>query len=135
MMRGMTRSEEDTNMAKVIGLGGIFFKARDPGALADWYAQHLGLRVEEWGGVRFDDDPAHPGYTVWSPFAADTTYFAPSTQPYMLNFRVDDLDGLFAQLREAGVTTDDAIEDSEYGRFLRIMDPEGTRIELWQPPS
>ncbi|QNK00252.1 VOC family protein [Dyella telluris] len=122
-------------MAKVTGLGGIFFKARDPAALADWYAQHLGLQVEGWGGVRFDEDPARPGYTLWSPFAADTTYFAPSTQPYMLNFRVDDLDGMFAQLQAAGVATDGDIEDSEYGRFLRIMDPEGTRLELWQPPA
>ena len=134
-MGGIHYSEEGTNMAKVTGFGGIFFKARDPGALADWYAQHLGLRVEEWGGVRFEEDPARPGYTLWSPFAADTTYFAPSTQPYMLNFRVDDLDGMFEQLRTAGVATDGDIEDSEYGRFLRIMDPEGTRIELWQPPA
>lgn len=122
-------------MAKVIGFGGIFFKARDPGALAEWYAQHLGLPVEAWGGARFDDDHAQPGYTMWSPFAADTKYFAPSTQPYMINFRVDDLDGLLARLRDAGVTVDDRVEDSEYGRFGWIMDPEGTRIELWQPPS
>ncbi|MDR3445221.1 MULTISPECIES: VOC family protein [Dyella] len=122
-------------MAKVIGFGGIFFKARDPSALAEWYAQHLGLPVEAWGGARFDDEPRQPGYTMWSPFAADTKYFAPSTQPYMINFRVDDLDGLLARLRDAGVTVDDRVEDSEYGRFGWAMDPEGTRIELWQPPS
>ena len=122
-------------MAKVIGFGGIFFKAGDPAALAEWYAQHLGLPVEAWGGARFDEDARQPGYTMWSPFAADTKYFAPSTQPYMINFRVDDLDGLLARLREAGVTVDDRVEDSEYGRFGWIMDPEGTRIELWQPPS
>jgi len=122
-------------MAKVIGLGGIFFKSRDPSALAKWYTQHLGLSVEEWGGVRFDDDATRPGYTLWSPFTADTTYFAPSTQPYMVNFRVDDLDSLLTNLRAAGVTVDERVEDSEFGRFGWIMDPEGTRIELWQPPS
>jgi predicted enzyme related to lactoylglutathione lyase len=122
-------------MAKVTGLGGIFFKARDPVALGAWYAKHLGLRVEEWGGVRFDDDSGRAGYTLWSPFAADTGYFAPSTQPYMINFRVDDLDALLAQLRADGIEVDDHIDDSEYGRFGRLMDPEGTRIELWQPPA
>jgi len=122
-------------MAKVTGLGGIFFKARDPHALGEWYARHLGLPVEEWGGARFDESEARAGYTLWSPFAADTTYFAPSTQPYMINFRVDDLDGLLEQLREQGVTVDDRVEESEFGRFGWIMDPEGTRIELWQPPT
>ncbi|HET6555466.1 MAG TPA: VOC family protein [Dyella sp.] len=121
-------------MAKVIGLGGIFFKARDPKALASWYATHLGLSIEGWGGTRFDEDEQRAGYTAWCPFAEDTTYFAPSTQPYMINYRVDDLDALLAQLRAAGVQVDDRVEDSEYGRFGWIMDPEGTRIELWQPP-
>ena len=82
-----------------------------------------------------DDDASRPGYLVWTPFAADTTYFAPSTQPYMLNFRVDDLDGLLAQLKADGVDVDGRIEESEFGRFSWIMDPEGTRIELWQPPA
>ncbi|WP_243047723.1 VOC family protein [Dyella sp. RRB7] len=122
-------------MAKVIGLGGIFFKSHDPKALSEWYAQHLGLPVHKWGGATFDEDESRKGKTLWSPFAADTTYFAPSTQPYMINFRVDDLDGLLAQLREAGVTVDDRVDESEFGRFGWIMDPEGTRIELWQPPA
>lgn len=122
-------------MAKVIGLGGIFFKSHDPKALSEWYAQHLGLPVHKWGGATFDEDESRKGKTLWSPFAADTKYFAPSTQPYMINFRVDDLDGLLAQLREAGVTVDDRVDESEFGRFGWIMDPEGTRIELWQPPA
>ncbi len=122
-------------MAKVTGMGGIFFKARDPKALGEWYARHLGMSIEEWGGVRFDDDAERRGYTVWCPFSADTDYFAPSALPYMINFRVDDLDGMLAQLREAGVTVDERVEDSEFGRFGWIMDPEGTRIELWQPPA
>jgi len=121
-------------MAKVTGLGGIFFKSCDPAALSAWYAKHLGLKVEDWGGVRFNEDEKRPGYALWSPFAADTTHFAPSTQPYMLNFRVDDLDALLTQLRADGVVVDERIEQSEFGRFGWIMDPEGTRIELWQPP-
>lgn len=122
-------------MPSVTGFGGIFFKSRDPKALCDWYARHLGLQIEPWGGVRFDEDEARPGYTMWNPFAQDSSCFAPSTQPYMLNFRVDDLDGLLAQLRASGVAVDDRIEDGEFGRFGWIMDPDGTRIELWQPPS
>lgn len=122
-------------MAKAIGLGGIFFRSRDPKALNDWYARHLGLPVDDWGGARFNEDEKRKGYTLWSPFAADTDYFGPSAQPYMINFRVDDLEGLLAQLREAGVTVDENIQDSEFGRFGWIMDPEGTRIELWQPPG
>lgn len=122
-------------MAKVIGFGGIFFKSRDPKALGEWYAKHLGLPVEGWGGARFEEDTARAGYTLWSPFAADTTHFAPSTHPYMINFRVDDLDALLRQLRAAGVQVDDRVEEGEYGRFGWIMDPDGTRIELWQLPA
>lgn len=122
-------------MAKAIGLGGIFFKSRDPAALSAWYAKHLGLPLEDWGGVRFDEDAARPGSTLWAPFAADIGYFAPSTQPYMINFRVDDLDALLVQLRAAGVTVDERTDNNELGRFGWIMDPDGTRIELWQPPA
>jgi predicted enzyme related to lactoylglutathione lyase len=122
-------------MAKVTGLGGIFFKSRDPAALGAWYARHLGLNVEEWGGVRFNEDAQRPGYTLWSPFAADTGYFGPGAQHYMINFRVDDLDALLAQLRVAGVEVDERIDQSEFGRFGWIVDPEGTRIELWQAPA
>lgn len=82
----------------------------------------------------FVEDEARPGYILWSPFAADTKYFAPSDKPFMLNFRVDDLDAMLARLRAEGVTVDDRVDDSEFGRFGRIMDPEGTCIELWQPP-
>lgn len=121
-------------MARAIGLGGIFFKSRDPAALSAWYARHLGLQPDDWGGVQFGEDAARPGGTLWVPFPADTGHFAPSTQPYMINFRVDDLDALLAQLREAGVPVDERTERGELGSFGWIMDPEGTRIELWQPP-
>ena len=122
-------------MARVIGIGGIFFKARDPQALSAWYAQHLGLQVERFGGVKFAEDSSRPGSTLWSPFKEDTTYFAPSSKPFMVNFRVDDLDALLASLRGAGVQVDTRVDESEYGKFGWIMDPEGNRVELWQPPA
>lgn len=121
-------------MAKVTGIGGVFFKSRDPKGLAAWYREHLGLEVEDWGGVSFRwRDPN--GFTVWSPFREDTSYFDPSDRPFMINFRVDDLDGMLARLREAGVRVDDKLEESEFGRFGWFLDPEGTRIELWEPPG
>ena len=121
-------------MARVIGLGGIFFKSRDPAALCAWYAQHLGVEIERFGGVKFQEDSARPGCVLWTPFKSDTTYFAPSTQPFMVNFRVDDLHALLAQLRGAGVQVDERVDESEYGRFGWIMDPDGNRVELWEPP-
>lgn len=121
-------------MAKVIGLGGIFFKARDSKALAAWYAKHLGLQVDKWSNVKFEEDASRPGFTLWTPFAADTTYFGPGAQTFMVNFRVDDLDALLTQLRADGITVERA-DDSEYGRFGWVTDPEGTRVELWEPPA
>ena len=122
-------------MARGIGIGGIFFKARDPQALSAWYAQHLGLKIEGFGGAMFFEDSARPGCTLWTPFKEDTKYFEPSTKPLMINFRVDDLDALLAALRGAGVQVDSRVDESEFGRFGWIMDPEGNRVELWQPPS
>lgn len=123
-------------MAKVIGLGGIFFRSRDPAALAAWYGEHLGLDVNpSFGGAIFNEDEARPGYTLWTPFAADTEYFGERTQACMINFRVDDLDALLARLAAAGVWVDERREDGDFGRFGWIRDPEGSRIELWQPPG
>lgn len=124
-------------MAKALGVGGVFFKARDPGALAAWYGTHLGIDVQEgFSGAIFKADmvPAG-GYTVWAPFDADTGYFEPSGSPFMINFMVDDLDGALAQVAEGGATLAGTPEDSEYGRFGWFIDPEGNKIELWQPPS
>jgi len=121
-------------MAKVIGLGGIFFKARDPKALAAWYEKNLGLKIEGFGGAKFAEDSARPGATLWTPFKQETKYFEPSTQPFMINFRVDDLHALLAALRGAGVQVDERVDESEYGRFGWIMDPDGNRVELWEPP-
>jgi len=127
-------------MKHVLGIGGIFFKARDPEKLGAWYKEHLGLDVEEYGGVSFREEdntevsPKRQAYLVWSPFADDTEYFAPSTKPFMINFRVADLDGLLAKLRAEGVTVDEKTDKSEFGYFGWAMDPEGNRIELWEPP-
>ena len=124
-------------MRRVTGIGGIFFKARDPQALAAWYRTHLGLQVEDWGGVGFrwaDDNPAGAGTTIWTPFKDDTRYFAPSTASFMVNFRVEDLHGLLAALRAEGCEVMDQVEESEYGKFGWVMDPEGNKVELWQPP-
>ncbi|HTD95514.1 MAG TPA: VOC family protein [Edaphobacter sp.] len=123
-------------MARVTGIGGIFLRARDPKALTAWYAQHLGLSISDYGGATFlwtDELPPATGMTTWSLFPDDTPYFGPGAQQAMVNYRVDDLDALLLQLAAAGVTIDPNRDDSEYGRFAWIVDPEGNRIELWQP--
>jgi predicted enzyme related to lactoylglutathione lyase len=121
-------------MAHVTGIGGVFFKARDPQALKRWYIEHLGFPVEDDGTVMFHWG-SEQGLTVWETFDLGTDYFQPSTAPLMINYRVDDLDGLLAQLRAAGVTVDDRIDEEPYGRFGWAMDPEGNRLELWQPSA
>jgi predicted enzyme related to lactoylglutathione lyase len=127
-------------MARVTGIGGIFLRARDPKALTAWYAQHLGLKLDDWGGVRFlwsDEIPPNTGSTIWSAFPADTNYFGPGTaagpQATMVNYRVDDLEALIAQLTAAGISVEANREDFSFGRFAWITDPEGNRVELWQP--
>lgn len=126
-------------MRRVTGIGGIFFKAQDPDGLKAWYREHLGIVPDADGYITFEwrekHDPDTVGATIWGPFGHDTKYFHPSTKPYMFNFRVDDLDALLAELRAAGVEVDDKIEEYEFGRFGWIMDPEGHRIELWEPPQ
>ncbi|MFK7929844.1 MAG: VOC family protein [Myxococcota bacterium] len=125
-------------MERVQGIGGIFFKAADPKALGAWYKANLGLDIESWGGsvIRWADQAdAANAYSVWSPFAEDTKYFEPSKSSFMINFRVRDLDAMLAQLRAAGCDVQDGLEDSEQGRFGWVVDPEGNKIELWQPPE
>ena len=126
-------------MAKVIGVGGIFFKSKNPKKLGAWYRKNLGVDVQAWGGAAFswEEEPksARERSTVWSPFAADTRHFAPSRERYMVNYIVDDLDALVKKLRKARVKIDaKGIEDSEYGRFAWAIDPEGRKLELWEPP-
>jgi len=123
---------------RVHGLGGVFFKADDPQRLSAWYARHLGLDVQAWGGAVLNWKRADDGTdacTVWSPFKADTEYFQPSDKPYMFNFRVDDLHGTLAALRAEGCQVLDRREDGEQGSFGYVVDPEGGLIELWQPPG
>ena len=124
-------------MQRVTGIGGIFFKAADPKALAEWYRVHLGLEIEDWGGASFRwGTPENPGgMTLWSPFPADTTYFAPSTAPFMVNFRVADLAAVLAALRAEGCVVEERAGDEEYGKFGWVIDPEGNKVELWQPPA
>lgn len=116
-------------MAKVTGIGGVFFRARDPQALATWYEKHLG--IDDIAKTIWSQEA---GDTVFAPFAQETTYFGRPEQAFMVNFRVDDIDGIMAALKEAGIEVETRTEwDSEVGRFCRIHDPEGNPIELWQP--
>jgi predicted enzyme related to lactoylglutathione lyase len=124
-------------MKRVTGIGGIFFKANDPKALGAWYRDHLGLDVSDWGGAVFawGGDGSEAGMTIWSPFAQDTDKMQPSQASFMLNFRVADLDALLAALRAEGCEVLDESHDSEYGKFGWVVDPEGNKVELWQPPA
>ena len=126
-------------MERVMGIGGIFFKAADKAGLAAWYRDNLGVAVEDaWGGAVFhwkENNPKGDAQTVWSPFANDTDYFAPSTKGFMVNFRVADLHAMLDQLQRNGCNVDEKVEESDYGKFGWVMDPEGNRIELWEPPE
>lgn len=126
-------------MRRVTGIGGIFIKSKDPDRLRAWYRDHLGMDVQDWGGMTFQwQTPEHPnpdGATVWSVFKDSSTYFAPSTAPFMVNYRVDDLHAVLAALREEGCDVDAKVEESEFGKFGWVMDPDGNRIELWEPPA
>jgi predicted enzyme related to lactoylglutathione lyase len=120
-------------MEKVLGIGGVFFKARDPQALAAWYGEHLGVPVD--AGQTYGMFTGDVGdQTVWSSFAADTKYFGRDEASFMLNYRVKNLDAMLAQLRAAGAVVDERVENYSYGRFGWANDPEGNRFELWEPP-
>lgn len=124
-------------MKKVTGIGGIFFKCTDPKKMNAWYEKNLGVPATEWGAMfewRELDNAEKKGYTVWSPFSADTTYFDPSKKDFMINYRVENIEALVGELRSAGVTILDEITPSEYGKFVHILDPEGNKIELFEPP-
>lgn len=126
-------------MNRVTGIGGIFFAAKDPVALRAWYKKHLGIDVQEWGGAAFvwADSAGNPtkGTTIWSIGAADGEYFAPSYSAFMVNYRVEDLATLLQALRVEGCNVLDKTDDSEFGKFGWVMDPEGNKVELWQPPQ
>ena len=124
-------------MQRVTGIGGIFFKAQDPEKLRDWYRQHLGLEFDAYGSVVFDcpesEAQRKSAQTVWSLFPSDTKYFDPGTAPFMINYRVENLTALLEQLKSEGVAVEERVEEFEYGKFGWLMDPEGNRIELWEP--
>lgn len=124
-------------MTFIKGIGGVFFKSENPDKLRDWYKDILGLNVQE-GCVSFTPEEAcedKQNYTVWAPFASDTRYFSPSEKPFMINFRVADLEAVLEHLRQHKVEVEDHVEKSEYGQFGWFMDPDGNKIELWQPPQ
>lgn len=119
---------------RITGLGGVFIKSKNPKALSAWYRDVLGIQLEPWGGalLRYDA-PDHPPQLVWSPFPVNSDYFAPSTREVMLDFAVDDLDAFLAKLEAKGVTILKRDDKDPNGRFAWIVDPDGTKIELWEP--
>jgi predicted enzyme related to lactoylglutathione lyase len=123
-------------MKKVTGIGGIFFKCKDTKKMSEWYKTHLDLDTNELGAT-FEwseaSDSAKKGSTQWSPFAETTKYFEPSTKDFMINYRVADLEALVEELKKEGVTIIDKIEDSDYGKFVHIIDMEGNKVQLWEP--
>ncbi|MEO8541444.1 MAG: VOC family protein [bacterium] len=126
-------------MKRVTGIGGIFFKAKDPPALQAWYQRHLGIDVQDWGGTSFSwaDSDGKPtsGSTAWSIHPQDAEEFAPSTSAFMVNYRVEDLHALITALKQEGCNVLEKLDESEYGKFGWVIDPEGNKVELWQPPG
>ena len=122
-------------MERITGIGGVFFRAKDPKRLAEWYRDTLGIPVDAGQSYASLMSAGADEMTVWSTFPSDTEYFGPGPQSLMVNYRVSDLDAMLSQLREAGAKVEDRIEEQEYGRFAWAFDPEGNRFELWEPPA
>jgi predicted enzyme related to lactoylglutathione lyase len=120
-------------MERVVGIGGVFLRARDADTLRAWYAKHLGAEISDWGGQQFEWTVG--GSTTWAIFEADTPYFGRPEQSCMINFRVGDLDAMLSQLRAAGVEVADEVQEDEHGRFGWAYDCEGNKFEMWQPPA
>jgi predicted enzyme related to lactoylglutathione lyase len=129
-------TDDQPQLKKATGIGGIFFKCKDPKKVREWYATHLGLNTNQYGAVfewRQGADTTKKGFTQWSPFTEKTKYFEPSTKDFMINYRVENLEELIEQLRKDSVTVVDKIETVEYGKFVHILDIEGNKVELWEP--
>ena len=125
-------------MAKVLGLGGLFFLCEDVDATRAWYARVLGIEMNDYGGASFSHADAaeifpKSAMTIWSPFKGESDYFKPSTSPFMMNLLVDDLDGIIARIKSEGVALEGEMMEESYGRFAWVMDPDGRKVELWQP--
>ena len=129
-------TKQQLKMKRVTGIGGVFFKCKDPKAINEWYKTHLGFDTNEYG-ASFEwkelDDSTKTGLTQWSPFAEKTKYFEPSTKDFMINYRVENIEALVETLKKEGVTILDTIESYDYGKFVHILDIEGNKIELWEP--
>ena len=132
----INNSNAGTNMKRVTGIGGIFFKCKDPKKVREWYQTHLGLNTNQYGSV-FEwyqgADSTKKGFSQWSPFKETTKYFEPSTKEFMINYRVENLASLVEELKKEGVTITDTLQAVDYGKFVHIMDIEGNKIELWEP--
>ncbi len=133
----LTKQEkEPITIKKVTGIGGIFFKCKDPGKMNEWYQKNLGLNTSQYGAV-FEwyqgADSTKKGFTNWNPFKETTKYFEPSTKDFMINYRVENLSALVEELTKNGVTILDSIETYNYGKFVHILDAEGNKVELWEP--
>jgi predicted enzyme related to lactoylglutathione lyase len=130
------QNKNTINMKKVTGIGGIFFKCKDPKKMTEWYQKHLGLVTNPYGAT-FEwyerDDSTKKAQTQWTPFPETTKYFEPSTKDFMINYRVENLAALVEELKKEGVTIVDTIETYDYGKFVHILDAEGNKIELWEP--
>src|SRR5689334_21889597 len=129
-------TDNEQSLKKATGIGGIFFKCKDPKRVREWYQTHLGLNTNQYGAVfewRQGADTTKKGFTQWSPFAETTSYFAPSTKDFMINYRVENLEALVDQLKRDSVTIVDKIETVEYGKFVHVLDIEGNKLELWEP--
>lgn len=123
-------------MKRVTGIGGIFFKCKDTEKINDWYKTHLGLNITRYGTMfewREDADPGKKGFTLWTPFKDSTKYFEPSSRDFMINYRVENIEAVVEELKKEGVSLLDNIEDTEYGKFVHLLDPEGNKIELYEP--
>ena len=134
MMPGPGNAAPAETAGHITGVGGVFFKSKDPKALAAWYRDVLGMTIEVWGGAKLRyDAPMHPPLLVWNAFPASTDYFEPSTAPFMINYAVDDMDAFIARLSAKGVTPLKRDDSDPNGRFAWVLDPDGNKIELWQP--
>src|SRR6185436_5513979 len=132
----ITNTHGEQSLKKATGIGGIFFKCKDPKKVREWYQTHLGLNTNQYGAVfewRQATDSTKKGFSQWSPFKETTKYFEPSTKEFMINYRVENLKALVEELKKEGVTLTDTIETADYGKFVHIMDIEGNKIELWEP--
>ncbi len=131
-----TITTDEPTLKKATGIGGIFFKCKDPRKMREWYKTHLGLNINQYGAVfewRQGADTSKKGFTQWSPFTDKTKYFEPSTKDFMINYRVENLEALLDQFRKDSVTIVDKVETAEYGKFVHVMDIEGNKLELWEP--